>query len=132
MNFNLNKNHFCSTPIMSTAIFIGQLESWQKRLVMLRQENAMLKFRLSELVDKSVLSDFLNRAEYFHSELLANDESISHIMDMIKEHNAKLKSGNTANSDQQQVLALIIEKFECRFNRLRKQFDQDMASASSV
>ena len=117
---------------MSTANYIRELESWQNKLANLRQENAMLIFRLSELVDKSVLSDFLKKAEFFHNEFLANDESIRLILDTVKHQYSKIKSGKiTLNETTEKRSQLIqtIKKFENRFASLNQQFNKDMLSA---
>jgi len=117
---------------MSTATYIGELEDWQKMLVHFRQENSMLKIRLSELVDKSVLADFLKKAEYFHNELLANDESIRLIMDSVKYQYHNIKNGRNSIpekvQEQRVKLKQTITMFNKRFTALNDQFNAEMLS----
>lgn len=116
---------------MSTAIYISELENWQNQLTNLRQENAMLKFQLSELVDKSVLSDFLKKAEFFHNEFLANDESIRLILDTVKHQYSKIRNRKISLEEaleKRSQLTQTIEKFEGRFVSLNQQFNNDMLS----
>lgn len=49
-------------------------QQWTKALELLRQESALLKYRLSEMVDSDEENLFLQKAEYFQNELLLKDE----------------------------------------------------------
>lgn len=61
------------------------IRQWLSKLDNLRHKNAACKIALSEIVDKSVFSDFLLKAENIHNELMANDESIVLLMDSANE-----------------------------------------------
>ena len=46
---------------------LKEIDSWKKILEDLRQQNALLKYRLSEIVDDNEDRNFLQLAEYFQN-----------------------------------------------------------------
>ena len=52
---------------------LQEQEAWKRSLEFYKQENALLKYRLSEMVDKSEGDHFLQTAEYFQNEFLIKD-----------------------------------------------------------
>ncbi|MEO5909023.1 MAG: hypothetical protein ABIR50_11640, partial [Ginsengibacter sp.] len=59
-------------------------ESWQRTIEFLRQENALLKYRLSEMVDNNEENNFLQIAEYFQNELLIKDDMLKILIDELQ------------------------------------------------
>lgn len=90
----------------------------------------MLKFTLSELVDKSVMSDFLSKAEIIHNELIANDESLLLLISSATQIFSNLKSTSMRDSVpcviKQQQLQDDFKIFETRFTTLKKRFNAEM------
>lgn len=67
---------------MKTATFHHleqELLAWQRSLEFFKQENTMLKYRLSEMVDETDDESLLESAEVFQSEFLKNDEMLERI-----------------------------------------------------
>jgi hypothetical protein len=60
--------------------------SWLRLIEFFRQENALLKYRLSELVDSSEDSHFLQTAEYFQNEFLLKDEALKMLIKQLQEY----------------------------------------------
>lgn len=63
---NLAKHHQLQQEVLS----------WQRSLEFFKQENAMLKYRLSEMVDDSGQPINLQAAEYFQNEFIHIDEKL--------------------------------------------------------
>ena len=106
-----------------------------KQLINIRQENAAFKFRLSVLVDKSVMSDFLNKAEKFHNELIANDESIVLLIDSANHIKKQLsKNDPTIQSrylEKKEQLARDLSAFQGRFALLKTRFENELTGRSN-
>lgn len=72
-------------------------ESWQRTMEFLRQENALLKYRLSELVDHNEENHFLQTAEYFQNELLIKDEMLKKLIDELQKYTELIKNKNASS-----------------------------------
>ena len=67
------------TPIKSNQAAQEQ-KSWERSLQFFKQENALLKYRLSEMVDISEGNGFLKLAEYFQTKLLQKDVKLEKLI----------------------------------------------------
>ena len=109
---------------------LQEQEAWKRSLEFYKQENALLKYRLSEMVDKSEGDHFLQTAEYFQNEFLIKDEwlhRLSHTLQSIQEELQRGKSKNqeeNKSSILQDELRNQIGKFEHDFIRLSDDFNQ--------
>ena len=109
---------------------LQEQEAWKRSLEFYKQENALLKYRLSEMVDKSEGDHFLQTAEYFQSEFLIKDEwlqRLSHSLQSIQEELQRGKGINQAEnkaSTLQDELRHQIGQFEHDFIRLSDDFNQ--------
>ena len=107
-------------------------KNFQGSLDFFQQENALLKYRLSEVVDDSEERGFLQLAEYFQNELLLNDERLSHLTKRLHQLNEQIPTyGKNKNSSES--FAAIQDKFrtdflefETRFQSLSKEFNQKL------
>lgn len=73
--------------------------SWQRSLEFFKQENAMLKYRLSEMVDDSDHAIDLQSAEHFQNEFIHIDEKIESLSRSLLNFSSKYgleKEGNNA------------------------------------
>lgn len=61
-------------------------QQWTKKLELFRQESALLKYRLSEMVDSDVENIFLQKAEYFQNELLLKDEMLKKLIEEVQSY----------------------------------------------
>jgi hypothetical protein len=105
--------------------------SWQRMLEFFRQENALLKYRLSDLVDNNEQNDFLSIAEYFQNEFLLKDEALNRLIKSVSELNAELNKMTDKNIPdeliyQQEKLRNDILQFEKKFLDLSNEFNEKM------
>ncbi len=105
--------------------------SWQRMLEFFRQENALLKYRLSDLVDNNEQNNFLSIAEYFQNELLLKDEVLNRLIKSVSELNAEFnKITNKEIPDEliyrQEKLRNDILQFEKKFLDLSNEFNEKM------
>ncbi len=106
-----------------------ELMSWLRLIEFFRQENALLKYRLSELVDYSDNSGFLQIAEYFQNEFLLKDEALKRLIinlqnysELIENHEA-LSPGflTTHNNLRKEIL-----HFGKKYSDLSTNFNEKM------
>lgn len=107
-------------------------KAWQKSLDSFRQENALLKYRLSEMVDNNEGSNFLQLAEYFQNELLLIDDTLKKLF--IKIDNFSERFG-TYKKDEElpEIMTRDYNKlkndflrFEGRFLSVKEDFNKKM------
>lgn len=115
--------------------FMQEHTAWQRRLEFFRQENALLKYRLSEMVDHNEEKDFLQMAEYFQNELLVKDEVLNklikeykNISDTFDEQNDEMISKKIIHRHDE--LRNRISRFEKEFLHLSDEFNQKMLKSS--
>ncbi|MEO5648757.1 MAG: hypothetical protein ABIR03_02405 [Ginsengibacter sp.] len=115
--------------------FMQEHTAWQRRLEFFRQENALLKYRLSEMVDHNEEKDFLQMAEYFQNELLVKDEVLNklikeykNISDTFDEQNDEMISEKIIHRHDE--LRNRISRFEKEFLHLSDEFNQKMLKSS--
>lgn len=105
----------------------NQINDWLHLLNNIRHENAMFKIALSNLVDNSVMSDFLLKAEGIHNELIANDLSISLLTDSVLNLRSRLDKKEPASliSNQKIQIADDIRNLTNRFSQVKLWFNQE-------
>ena len=106
-----------------------ELMSWLRLVEFYRQENALLKYRLSELVDNSDDNNFLQLAEYFQNEFLLKDESLKRLIKNIQEYsdlveNVEARSSHLLTSHN--ILRKEILQFEKKYSSLSTDFNEKM------
>lgn len=101
---------------------------WEKNFEDLKQENALLKYRLSEIVDENEDEKILQMAEYFQNELLLKDEMLKKLMKKQQEFSNILQRNGTLENikAKQQKLQMDILQFEKEFLNLSKEFNEKM------
>jgi hypothetical protein len=72
-------------------------KSWRRTIEFLRQENALLKYRLSEMVDNNEENHFLQTAEYFQNELLIKDDMLNKLIDELQKYTELIKDNNASS-----------------------------------
>lgn len=103
--------------------------SWLRLIEFFRQENALLKYRLSEMVDNSEESQFLQTAEHFQNELLLNDELLKKLIKELQDYSDIIQNKpalstrfiNTHNKLRNEIL-----RFEENFSILTRDFNEKM------
>ena len=107
-------------------------KSWQRSLEFFRQENALLKYRLSEMVDNNEQNHFLPIAEYFQNKLLLKDEALNRLMKSVSEFDVELNKvpGTKKVPEnlirQQKKMRNDILQFEKKILNLSNEFNEKM------
>lgn len=107
-------------------------KAWQRSLEFFKQENALLKYRLSEMVDNNEENNFLQLAEYFQNELLLKDEMLNNLIKDLQGFSDKfnaLQNEKTLSEKiitKQEKLRNDILQFEKKFLNLSKEFNERM------
>lgn len=107
------------------------------KLEQFKQENVLLKYRLSEMVDNNEGSKFLQMAEYFQNELLITDEKLKKLFNKLDKFshphqnyiNEKKLSGEIM-TDYNKLKKDILQ-FENKFIILKKEFKEKMFENSN-
>src|SRR5690606_5187368 len=109
-------------------------DAWQRSLAFRKQENALLKYRLSDMVDSYEGDHALQTAEYFHNEFLLQDERIRRIsgdlsafLDQFGSLLPEMQLPENLLQAHEQLRADML-KFEQEFSMLSNSFNQRMAS----
>jgi hypothetical protein len=112
--------------------FDHEHKAWERSLEFFRQENAILKYRLSEMVDNNEENNFLQMAEYFQNELLLKDEMLNKLIKDLQWF-SKNFDGLPKEKFKTEKIVLKREKFrnqilqfEKNFLHLFKEFNEQM------
>lgn len=89
-------------------------QAWESRLEFFNQEHALLKYRISELVDSNEDHQFLQLAEYFQNELLLKDEMLNKLTKELREFSENVKQLPNINPLSQNM----IERYELLRNEM--------------
>ena len=115
----------------------GQIQhenkAWCRLLEFFKQENAILKNRLAEVVDQRTDKDFLALAEHFQNKFISKDEYIDELRHDINSHENSLTVkdeilGNNKLIKRQQKLRNEMEYFEKDFNQLKNEFNKYLST----
>jgi len=103
-------------------------KSWQRTMEFLRQENALLKYRLSEMVDNNEENHFLQTAEYFQNELLIKDDMLKKLIDELQKYTEIIKNNNSSSQilSMHNKLRNEITIFQKEYLVLSKDFNEKM------
>ena len=107
-------------------------KAWQRSLEFFRQENALLKYRLSEMVDNNEEKSFLQLAEYFQNELLLKDEMMDKLMKQLNLFSAQFQGLESSKMLTERMIARQdklrndIVNFEEQALHLSRQFNEKM------
>lgn len=112
--------------------FDQELRLWKIKLEHLKQENVLLKYRLSEMVDNNEGSNFLQMAEYFQNELLIIDDKLKKLFNKFDEFSIQFReSDNERELPEKKITEYKkfmkdIFQFENKFMNLSKEFNEKM------
>ncbi len=116
--------------------FKQERKAWERSLEFFKQENVLLKYRLSEMVDNNEEKKFLQMAEHFQNEFILKDERLNMLkkdLQMFSDkfidfQNEKAISRKLmANHDEIRNQILELEK---SFLHLSKEFNERMLHSS--
>ncbi|HET7119074.1 MAG TPA: hypothetical protein VFI29_21455 [Hanamia sp.] len=119
-----------------TLVNINQLEQeqnlWKIKLEHFKQENVLLKYRLSEMVDNNEGSKFLQMAEYFQNQLLIADERLKKLFNKLEQFSNLFKNARNERELPDKIITNYnkfkkdIFQFEKKFLNLTKEFNEKM------
>lgn len=107
-------------------------KAWERSLEFFNQENALLKYRLSEIVDYNEEEDLLSMAEYFQNEFISKDEQVNKLIKVIRQFSDKLYEIQSEEKlsgkmiRKQDKLRNEILEFEKNFLQLSMEFNARM------
>lgn len=106
--------------------------SWRIKLEHFQQENVLLKYRLSEMVDDNEGNKFLQMAEYFQNELLIIDVMMEKLFNELEKFSGLLRENKNGSLPPDEVamdynkLKKSFVHFENKFLKLSKEFNKRM------
>lgn len=106
-----------------------ELMSWLRLIEFYRQENALLKYRLSELVDNNDENNFLQVAEHFQNEFLLKDEALKRLIKSLQEYSDMVENAEAISArllSSHNLLRKEIRQFEKKYSGLSTDFNQKM------
>jgi hypothetical protein len=114
--------------------FHHENKTWSRMLDFFKQENSILKNRLSEVLDLSMDKNFLALAEQFQNKFILKDEYIDELRHDINEHDQGLINNVESIVDikltrRQEKLRNEMEYFEKDFNNLKNEFNKYLSTA---
>ena len=98
--------------------FLHEIMTWMRQIDFFNQENSHLKTRLSEVVDKRIISN----AERFQNQFIVNDECINDMARDIRLHEKNLQLIRTQKKAPDSKACKMQEKLRNEMVYLEKQF----------
>ncbi len=126
----MEKNILMKTTLQNQ--FKHEHKAWGRSLEFFRQENALLKYRLSEIVDYNEDNEFLQMAEYFQNELLLKDDLLNKLIKDLQEFFDQFNALPNEKTLPQKIITRQdklrndILQFENNFLHLSKEFNERM------
>ena len=112
-------------------------KSWARSLEFLKQENALLKYRLSEIVDSNEGDGILAMAEYFQTEFVSKDEETNKLAALVRRSSEELFESNGTETlpaaliKRQDTLRTRISLLQKSFVQLALDFNKQMLKTVS-
>ena len=110
--------------------FRHESDTWKRYLQFIQQENNHLKTRLSQVLQHDTDEQFLERAEYFQSKFIAEDDTVNMLRQDIHEFDNILskeipEDANTLKDLQKKLKKMHkdMEIVERQFNKLKSDFN---------
>jgi 2-phospho-L-lactate guanylyltransferase (CobY/MobA/RfbA family) len=110
--------------------FRHESDTWKRYLQFIQQENNHLKTRLSQVLQHDTDEQFLERAEYFQSKFIAEDDTVNMLRQDIHELDNMLskeipEDANTVKDLQKRLKKMHkdMEIVERQFNKLKSDFN---------
>lgn len=122
---------------LNNSQFVHERNSWKIKLEHFKQENVLLKYRLSEMVDDNEGNKFLQKAEYFQNELLIIDVLLEKLFNELEKFSGSLPENKNGSLLPDEVatdynkLKKSFVHFEDKFLNLSKEFNEKMLENSS-
>jgi len=116
--------------------FHHESKTWGRLLDFFKQENTILKNRLSEVVDTTTDKEFLTLAEHFQNSFVTKDEFIEELKKDIREQAMVIENLNRVVGEhtdnrlikKQEKLRNEMESFEKSFSKDKNEFNKYLAT----
>lgn len=123
-------------PFNKSVQFQHENQTWERLLEFLKQENAFLKNRLSEVLDQNTNKDFLPQAEHYQNLFIVKDEFMDEMRHDVHEQEAALKKMKGSDKDiietklvkMQEKLRNEMEFLERDFVKIKNEFNKYLLS----
>ncbi|WP_462220940.1 hypothetical protein [Ferruginibacter sp.] len=110
--------------------------TWERMLDFFKQENAFLKTRLSQVLDRKIDSEFLALAEQFQNQFIIKDDFIDELKHDINEMERAVKESTVAMKivpdikveNKHNKLRNEMEYLEKNFAQLKNEFNKYLVS----
>jgi cell shape-determining protein MreC len=110
--------------------------TWKRMLEFFKQENAYLKTRLSEVVDRNTDKEFLALAEHFQNQFIIKDEFMDELRHDVNEIESTIKlftglakiTPDKKIEAKQNKLRNEMEYLEKNFTQLKNEFNKYLVS----
>lgn len=110
--------------------------TWERMLDFFKQENAFLKTRLSQVLDRKIDSEFLALAEQFQNQFIIKDDFIDELKHDINEMERALKESTVTMKivpdikveNKHNKLRNEMEYLEKNFAQLKNEFNKYLVS----
>ncbi len=110
-------------PNNKSVQFQYENQTWERLLEFLKQENAYLKNRLSEVLDHNTNKDFLPQAEHYQNLFIVKDEFMDEMRHDVHEQGTALKKVSDTVEDTIDIkLVKMQEKLRNEMEFLEKDF----------
>ena len=110
-------------PFNKSEQFQHENQTWERLLEFLKQENAFLKNRLSEVLDHNTNKDFLPQAEHYQNLFIVKDEFMDEMRHDVHEQETALKKMSaTVKETIDSKLVKMQEKLRNEMEFLEKDF----------
>lgn len=110
--------------------FRHESDTWKRYLQFIQQENNHLKNRLAQVLQHDTDEQFLERAEYFQSKFIAEDDTVNMLRQDIHELDSFLQKENIDDASSVKDLQKKLKKMhkdmeivERQFNKLKSDFN---------
>lgn len=109
--------------------------TWERALEFYKQENALFKTRLSQVLDNNVEQSFTEAAEHYNNEFVFTDELIASLLKDIRYQKDMLETSSSGDHSKdglinkyQQKMRAEMEKFEKELSTLKHAFNSTLLS----
>lgn len=103
---------------------LHELDTWQRTLNYIQQENIYLKNRLAEIIKNGMDDTLLDQVEYFQNQFLNKDAVITLLrQDIATERNLNGELHNSKNLKKHDKLRNDMGMMESEFSRLKFDFN---------
>jgi len=122
-----------AAEILKPGQFIHENKTWLRLLEFFKQENAVLKNRLAEVLDHKSSKEFLAQAEHFQNLFIIKDEFIDELRHDVNGQVQSLSSKEWVMPEEkilkkQEKLRNEMEYMESDFSKLKNEFNRYLAA----